>query len=81
MKKLITENITAYLQACKEGSAEVFNALLLVVGSSGDGKTSLIKRLMGENINPTHVITYALVSDLCCKINITKVSHAWSKIS
>ncbi len=81
MKKLITENITAYLQACKEGSAEVFNALLLVVGSSGDGKTSLIKRLMGENINPTHVITNALDSDICCKINITKVSQAWSKIS
>ncbi len=38
------------------------------------------KRLSSEEVNLEHIITNALESDLCCKVNITKVSKAWSKV-
>ena len=51
-----------------------------MLGRSGAGKTSFIKRLTGEQIDKDHKITNALESELCCEINLTQCSDAWRKL-
>ncbi len=51
----------------------------MVVGRSGDGKTSLIARLMGEAFPEDHVITNGIDADLCCKVNISHCNEAWKR--
>ena len=41
----------AYIEACRKGTKQVFNARIIVAGYSGGGKTSLANRLLGEQIN------------------------------
>ena len=41
----------AYTEACRKGTKQVFNALIILAGYSGGGKTSLANRLLGEQIN------------------------------
>ena len=41
----------AYIEACRKGTKQVFNARIILAGYSGGGKTSLANRLLGEKIN------------------------------
>ena len=41
----------AYVEACRKGTKQVFNARIILAGYSGGGKTSLANRLLGEQIN------------------------------
>ena len=41
----------AYIEACRKGTKQVFNARIILAGYSGGGKTSLANRLLGEQIN------------------------------
>ncbi len=79
-EEYIRQNMQAYLRACREGEADVLSGLMMVVGGSGDGKSSFIQRISGEEINPEHIVTNALDAEISCKVNITKVSQAWAKI-
>ncbi len=81
LEAFIQTHFDIYMKACKHGHAKVFNGLMMVVGGPGDGKSSLIERLAGENINPKHDITNALKSDISCKVDITKINRAWLKIN
>ena len=78
--EFINKNLDAYIRACEEGEARLNHARLMVTGCHGDGKSSFIKRLIGESINEDHIPTNALESDLCCDVNITRCNEAWSKL-
>ena len=78
--EFINKNLEAYIRACEEGEASLNHARLMVTGCHGDGKSSFIKRLIGESINEDHIPTNALESDLCCDVNITRCNEAWSKL-
>ncbi len=58
--QFITANLEAYQRACEDGSAETDRWRLMVLGCSGDGKTSLIDRLLGRGFNEQHIVTNAL---------------------
>ena len=48
----LSENVNrAYIEACREGTKQVFNSRIILAGYSGGGKTSLANRLLGEQIN------------------------------
>ncbi len=48
------------MRACAEGNSLIRRWRLMVLGASGDGKTSLIRRLLGKDIPNEHIITNAL---------------------
>ena len=41
----------AYVEACRKGTKQVYNARIILAGYSGGGKTSLANRLLGKKIN------------------------------
>ena len=49
----------------------------MVLGASGDGKTSLINRLLGKPIPDEHIVTNALETD--CKVEITHCDREWNE--
>ncbi len=67
----------AYLRACKDGEALIRRWRLLVLGPSGDGKTTLINRLLGKDFIKEHIITNALETD--CKVEITHCDREWNE--
>ncbi len=73
----ITNNTEAYLKACAEGEAAVTRWKLMVLGMSGDGKTSLINRLLGKGFTEEHFVTNALETD--CKVEITHCDREWEE--
>ncbi len=67
----------AYVRACKDGEALTRRWRLMVLGPSGDGKTSLINRLLGKGFTEEHVVTNALETD--CKVKITHCNSEWKE--
>ncbi len=65
------------MRACKDGEALIRRWRLMVLGPSGDGKTSLIKRLLGKGFTKEHVVTNALETD--CKVEITHCDNEWKE--
>ena len=65
------------MRACKDGEALIRRWRLMVLGPSGDGKTSLIKRLLGKGFTEEHVVTNALETD--CKVEITHCDREWKE--
>ncbi len=51
----------------------------MTVGASGDGKTCLIGRLIGEGFTPRHNVTNAAETDLRCKVKIIRCNQAWER--
>ncbi len=76
-EKYLADNMNAYMRACIDGEALIRRWRLMVLGPSGDGKTSLINRLLGKGFNEDHVITNALETD--CKVEITHVDKEWKE--
>ena len=72
-------NSVAYLQACKEGNVYNQFVRIMVTGSFGDGKTSLIQRLLRNDIPRLHIPTDALDAQ-SCKIDITKCDGEWNEV-
>ncbi len=71
----VSNNMGSYLRACKDGEAAIRRWRLMVLGPSGDGKTSLINRLLGKGFTDVHVITNGLETD--CKVEITHCDREW----
>ncbi|KAK3582802.1 hypothetical protein CHS0354_035739 [Potamilus streckersoni] len=46
-----TRSLSMYNEALKDGKEKVYNIRVMVVGQYGVGKTTLIKRLLGKDIN------------------------------
>ena len=51
----------------------------MTLGASGDGKTCLIGRLIGEGFTPRHNVTNGLETDLRCKVKIVRCNQAWER--
>ena len=73
----LNDNMGAYLRACKDGEARIRRWRLMVLGPSGDGKTSLIDRLLGKGFTEKHVVTNGLETD--CKVEITHCDREWKE--
>ncbi len=71
------QNLPAYIQACAEGEALVRRWRLMVLGPSGDGKTSLINRLLGKGFTEEYGKTNGLETD--CKVDITHCDKEWKE--
>ncbi len=67
--------MAAYQRACADGEAKTRRWRLMALGSCGDGKTSLISRLLGKGFTEEHIITNALETD--CKVEITHFDDKW----
>ncbi len=65
------------MRACVDGEAEISRWRLMVLGPAGDGKTSLINRLLGKGFTEEHVVTNALETD--CKVEITHCDTEWKE--
>ncbi len=48
---------------------------LMVLGGSGDGKTSMIKRLLNLGFTEDHIVTNGIESE--CKVSVTKCDKNW----
>ncbi len=76
-ERYIAENIGSYLRACAEGEAIIRRWRLMLLGASGDGKTSLLRRLLGKGFIEDHIVTDALETD--CKVEITHCDLEWKE--
>ena len=77
LDRFVEGNLDAYRRACADGEALVRRWRLMVLGPSGDGKTSLINRLLGKGFTEEHVITDGL--DTNCKVEITHCDKEWKE--
>ncbi len=78
-QRFVRENLSSYWRACEEGKAYIKRGCLMTVGASGDGKTCLIGRLIGEGFTARHNVTNALETDLRCKVKIVQCNKAWKR--
>ncbi len=67
----------AYIRACANGQVMSRRWRLMVLGPSGDGKTSLINRLLGKGFTEDHIVTNGLETD--CRVEITRCDAAWKE--
>ncbi|KAK3604489.1 hypothetical protein CHS0354_019082, partial [Potamilus streckersoni] len=69
-----------YREALASGKERVYNIRLMVIGHQGVGKTSLVKRLLGEEVreNETESTEGIEVHTACCQID--HETKEWNKI-
>ncbi|KAL3861381.1 hypothetical protein ACJMK2_007417 [Sinanodonta woodiana] len=69
-----------YREALGSGKERVYNIRLMVIGHQGVGKTSLVKRLLGEEVreNETESTEGIEVHTACCQID--HETKEWNKI-
>ncbi len=75
--QFLAGKLNAYMRACVDGEALIRRWRLMVLGPSGDGKTSLISRLLGKGFTKEHVVTNALETD--CKVEIHQCDRMWQE--
>ncbi len=65
----------AFLKAIQEGEVRVRRWRLMVLGGSGDGKSTMIDRLLGKGFKEQYDKTNAAETE--CKVEITHCNEAW----
>ena len=70
----------AFKKAVTRGTTPYQYARIVVTGKYGDGKTSLIKALLGKDIPQTHIPTEGMDAQYTCKVDITKCTEDWSEL-
>ncbi len=63
------------MKACADGEIKANRSKLIVLGASGDGKTSLIDRMLGKKFKEEHIITNALDTEFT--VEIRQCNEAW----
>ncbi|KAK3598913.1 hypothetical protein CHS0354_036224 [Potamilus streckersoni] len=72
-------SIQLFEEALKDGKETVHNMRIMVVGHIGVGKTTLVKRLLGEEVNiPERCSTEGIdVYVNCCDVSLS--THEWTR--
>ncbi|KAL3888353.1 hypothetical protein ACJMK2_000723, partial [Sinanodonta woodiana] len=75
--KMDERSIQRFEEALKDGKETVHNIRIMVVGHMGVGKTTLVKRLLGEevNISERHSTEGIDVHVNCCDVSLS--THEW----
>ena len=71
-------SIQLFENALKDGKEKVYSIRVMVVGHQGVGKTTLIKRLLGKDVNISEIqSTEGIDVHLhCCDVSLS--SHEWT---
>ncbi|KAL3889746.1 hypothetical protein ACJMK2_002075, partial [Sinanodonta woodiana] len=77
--KMDDKSIQRFEEALKDGKETVHNIRIMVVGHMGVGKTTLVKRLLGEevNISERHSTEGIDVYINCCDVSLS--THEWTR--
>ncbi len=75
-EEFILKHIEEYQQACVDGEAFVREAKLIVLGGPGDGKTSLVNRLIGKAFPQEHIPTNAIDTS-SCMVDVRRCYENW----
>ncbi|KAL3889626.1 hypothetical protein ACJMK2_001962, partial [Sinanodonta woodiana] len=77
--KMDDRSIQLFEEALKDGKEAVHNIRIMVVGHMGVGKTTLVKRLLGEevNISERHSTEGIDVYINCCDVSLS--THEWTR--
>lgn len=76
--KMDEESINIYLKALETGSEQRRDINLVIVGKKGVGKTSLVRRLFGENIEDVKSTNGIEIHRRRCRISLN--NWEWNKI-
>ncbi len=77
MDNFVTKQHVVYMRVCAEAVTTIRQGNLTVLGASGDGKTSVVDRLVGRKFNPKHLSTVGIDATLTCDVNTINCTQAW----